>query len=164
MLRAIKSEWIFLQNIAWDTGDMFAGEEKMIRGTFLPRLFFRNTKTLSPVIGAIITMKVKKSRLGLLNPVTPSQEKYLISQRGSTELVQAVTGGGAFSNVNHLRTLSEEGRDGKKDRESAYESKINALVSNVKSTDKRLLLRAKITGAWLSLLGTTVSGTVLSST
>ena len=53
-------------------------------------------------------MPVKKYGLGLLNLVTSSQEKYLSSQRGITELVQAVTGGGAFSNADHLRTLSEE--------------------------------------------------------
>ena len=54
-------------------------------------------------------MTVKKSGLGILNPVMSAQEKYLSSQRGSAELVRAVTGGGAFSNTNHLRTLSEKG-------------------------------------------------------
>ena len=40
---AIQLECIFLQ-LTWDTGDAFAGVEKMIQETFLPRLFFRNTK------------------------------------------------------------------------------------------------------------------------
>ena len=64
-------------------------------------------KTLSPVVGNISTMPVKKARLGLLNPVSSEQDKYLSSLWGSEEMVQAVTGGGAFSNANHLRTLSE---------------------------------------------------------
>ena len=38
-------------------------------------------------------MPVNKSVLGILNPVTSEQEKYLSSQRRSAELVQAVTGG-----------------------------------------------------------------------
>ena len=41
---------------------------------------------------------------------------------------------------------------------------LKFLVSNVQGTDKRLLLCAKITGAWLSIHGTTVSGTVISAT
>ena len=79
----------------------------MIQETFLPCIFFGNTKTLSPIVGALSTMPVKKAGLGLLNPVTSEKEKYLSSQRGSAELIRAVTGGGAFSNADHLRTLGE---------------------------------------------------------
>ena len=74
-----------------------------------------------------------------------------------------MTGGGAFSNSGHLRTLSEERRDRSKDWDAAYKSKLKGLVIDLKGTDKRPLLRAKITGACLSVCGTTVSGTVLSA-
>ena len=68
------------------------------------------------------------------------QEKYLSSTRGSAELVRAVTGGGAFSNVDHLRTLSEEQRDRKKDRDVAHKYRLKGLVYNIKGTDKFLLI------------------------
>ena len=68
-------------------------------------------KTLFPVIGALSTMKVKKSGMGLLNQGTSTQDKYLSSTWGSVELVWAVTGGGVFYNSDQLRTLSEERRD-----------------------------------------------------
>ena len=58
---------------------MFTGVEKVICETFLPRLFFGNTKTLSPVIGALIKVLVSKAGLGFLNPVTSDQENYLSS-------------------------------------------------------------------------------------
>ena len=122
------------------------------------------TKTLSPAVGSLSTMTVKKSRLGILNAMTSAQEKYLSYTLGSTELVQAVTGGGSFSNANRLRNLSEERRDRKKDRDVAHKSILKGLVLTIKGTDKRLLLRAKIIGACLSVCGTTVSGTVLSAT
>ena len=138
--------------------------EKIIRETFLPRIFFGKTKNLSPVLGALSTMLVRKARLLLLNPVMSAQEKYLSSTWGSAELVRDVTGGGAFSNADHLRTLIEERRDRKKYRDVAYKSRLEGLVSNIKGTYKRLLLRAKSTGAWMSVHGTTVSGTVLSAT
>ena len=76
----------------------------------------------------------------------------------------AVRGGGEFFNANHLRMLGEERRDINKSREAAHETKIKGLVHNLKGTDRRLILRAKITGAWLSVRGTTVSVTVLSAT
>ena len=79
------------------------------------------------------------------------------------ELIRAVTGGGAFSNADHLRTIGEERRDGQKDWEVANKNKLKGLVQYLKGTNRRLILRAKITGAWMSAHGTTVSGTVLSA-
>ena len=70
VVHVIQSELIFLQCVTWDAGDSFAGVEKNICETFLPRLFFRKTKTLSPAVGAISTMPVNKYGLVLLNPVT----------------------------------------------------------------------------------------------
>ena len=75
-----------------------------------------------------------------------------------------MTEGGASSNSDHLWNLSEERRGGKKDRDVAHESIIKDLVNNLIGTDKRLLLRSKSTGAWMSVRDTTVSGTVLSAT
>ena len=71
---------------------MFTGVDKMIREAFLPRIFFGKKKTLSHIVGALSTMPVKKSGLGILNIVMSAQEKYLISQRGSAELIRAVMG------------------------------------------------------------------------
>ena len=86
--------------------DAFTGAEKMIQETFLPHILFRKTKTLSPIVGALSTMSVRKAGLGLLNTVTLEQEKYLRSHRESAELVLAVTGGGELSNADHLRNIS----------------------------------------------------------
>ena len=43
------------------------GVEKMICKTFLPHIFLGKTKTLSPGVGSLSTMPVKKARLGLLD-------------------------------------------------------------------------------------------------
>ena len=119
----------------------------MIRETFLPRIFFQKTKTLSPIVGSLCTMLARKAGLGLLDPVTLAQEKYLSSTQGSAELVWAVTGGGEFSNADHLQTLSEERRDGKEAWDVAYEYRIKGLVRDIQGTDKPLFLRSKNTGA-----------------
>ena len=60
--------------------------------------------------------------------------------------------------------LGEERRDGKKDWEYAYKTKLKDLVRNLKGTIWRLIIHSKITGAWLSVRDNTVSGTVLSAT
>ena len=75
-----------------------------------------------------------------------------------------MTGGGAFSNIDHIWNLSEEICNKKKYRDTAYETKLTGLVRNLKVTDKLQILCAKITGSWLSVRGTTALGTVLSAT
>ena len=107
VVRAIQSEWIFLQHVTWDTGYGFAGVEKMIREIFLPRHIFGRTITLSPIVGGLSKIPIKMAGLGLLCPVISEKYKYLSSQRGSAELIRAVMGGGAFSNADHLWTPSE---------------------------------------------------------
>ena len=126
--------------------------------------FFGETKTLSPVVGDLSTIPVKKAGLGLLNSLMSAQEKCLRSQWGSAELVFDVTGWGFLSNANHLWTLSEEQRDRKKSCDVAYESRRKGLVRNIQGTDNCLLLSSKITGAWMSVCGNTISGIVLSAT
>ena len=73
-------------------------------------------------------------------------------------------GGGAFSNDYHLQTQGEERHDGKKDWEAVYKNELRGLVCYLKGTDRYLILRAKSIGAWMSVRGTAVSGTVLSAT
>ena len=77
----------------------------MIWETFLPRIFFGKTKLILLIIGALSTMLVKKSGLGLLNPVMSVNYKYLSYQRARAELIWAVTGVGAFSNNDQLLAL-----------------------------------------------------------
>ena len=76
---AIQLEWIFFQHVTRETGDSFAGVEKMIRENVLPHLFFGKKKTLSPVVGDLSKMPVRRAGLGILNPVVSDQEKYLSS-------------------------------------------------------------------------------------
>ena len=54
-------------------------------------------------------------------------------------------------------------RDRQKYREVANETKLKGLVQNLKGTDRRLIIWAKITGAWLIVHITTVSVTLLSA-
>ena len=138
----------------------------MICETFLPRLFFGKTKTLSPVVRALSKMPVKKNR-----PGTPESSDFrsgevlrIHARERRTGKGRDGRGGGELSNTDHLQTLSEDRRDRKKSWDVVYESRLKGLVRNFQVTDKRLLLRTKGTYAWLSIRGTTVSGTVLSAT
>ena len=138
---------------------MFAGVEKMIWETFLPRLFFVKTKSLSPTVGAPSKTTSKKYGLGLLNPVTSINDKYLGSHQSKTELIRSVMEESMFSNTDHPLMLMEESFDGQKKWDDANDVKLKGLVRDLDTTKGHIILCAKNTGAWLNVQGTTVTGT-----
>ena len=77
VVHTIQSEWIFLQCVTKNTGYEFAGEERILWGTILPRLLFRKSKSILPIVGNLSMIPVKKSGLGLQNPVISTDEIYL---------------------------------------------------------------------------------------
>ena len=85
----IQPEWLFLQRVTWYTEDAFAGLEKIIWEAFLPRLFFRNTKPLSPIVGNLSMKPINMAGLGLLNPVTSAKGEIpkLLAGKRRTDLV-----------------------------------------------------------------------------
>ena len=157
---AIQSDYIFLQRVTSDVGGVFAGVEKMIRETFLSHLFSIKTKPLPPIVGALSTIPVKKVGLGLLNTVTSAKDKYISYHQASAELIKDMMGERAFSNADCLLGLREESYDGKKNQDNIKDATLKGLVRGLIVTKRCLILRTKITGEWLNVQGTTVTGTV----
>ena len=135
----------------------------MLRENVLTNIFFGNTKTLSPIVGALSVMPVKKSRLGLLNPVIPAKEKYLSSQRRSAELIRAVMGGGSQTPTTSWCS-EKKGVTGRKNRDDTNGATIKGLVRDLLGTDCCLTIRSNNTGDWLSVHNTTVTSTVFLAT
>ena len=49
-------------------------------------------------------------------------------------------------------------------RDEVNEAKLKVLVKDLEALDRRLILRAKNTGSWMTVQHTTVTGTVLVAT
>ena len=64
-------------------GGCVCGSGEDDQGNLFASSFLQKEKSLSPIVVVLSKILVKKSRLGLLNPVMPENEKYLSSQRGS---------------------------------------------------------------------------------
>ena len=98
---AIQLEWIFFQRVKKYTGYAFTGVEEFLREKNLPCLFIGKSKYLPPIVGTLNTMMVKKSGLGLKEPVTSENEKYLSLLYESSKPIGSVTVERAFSTTNH---------------------------------------------------------------
>ena len=107
---------------------------------------------------------LNKSGLGLQNTMTSIENKYnsLISE--IYELIGAVTGKWEFSTTYHIWAVKGERQEGGKYLDIANDVKLQEIVSDQGDFNKRLFLRAKHTGAWLSIQVTMVSITVLGAT
>ena len=101
--------------------------------------------------------------MGLQNTVMSSDEKILGSQRASMELIRAMKGESGFSTTDILQAVKEEIRDGRKTRDDVNEAKVEVIVDTLDTFDHHQFLRAKQTGSYMNIQGTTVTGTVLSA-
>ena len=111
MVCTIQLEWIFLQHVTKGTGHTV---EKLIRETFLSCLFFGKYKSLLYIIRTLSRMPVKKSGLGLQDPMTSSNDKYLSLLCAISDLIGDVTGESGSSTTYNLQAVKEERCDGKK--------------------------------------------------
>ena len=66
--------------------------EKLFGKTLLPLLSFRKSKYLPPIVGTLSTIMVKKSGIGIQDPVTSANNKCLSLIHASSELIDSITG------------------------------------------------------------------------
>ena len=109
-------------------------------------------------------MPVKKYGLRFLNPMTSINKEYLSFQRASIELIQGVTGEGSISK--HRSPSGAQGRKAWRKENSGWcqRAKIKDLVTDLGSDNWHLIICAKITGTWLKMWDTMVTGTVFVAT
>ena len=91
-------------------------------------------------------LPVKKSGVGLHNPVTSASDKYNSFLRTSYKLIGAVKGDMDFSNDGRICQIKEERQDGKKYRDVANDAKLRVIVGNQGAFEKIISLQAKHTG------------------
>ena len=60
--------------------------------------------------------------------------------------------------------IREERRNGQKSQDDTNEAKLKWLVKDLKTLDRRIILRAKNTGSWLTVQDIIVTSIVLSAT
>ena len=75
-------------------------------------------------MGSLSTLNVKKSGMGLQNPVTSAAEKYTSLLRESWDIIGAVTGDKGFPTDDHIWAVKEDRREGKKYQYDANDTKL----------------------------------------
>ena len=84
---SIQSECMFLACVTKEIGHAFMGVEKILQEDFLRCLVFVKLKSLQSIVGTLSTIPFKKFSIGLQDPVTSSNKKYLSSLRSIRKLI-----------------------------------------------------------------------------
>ena len=144
--------------MTWDT--CFWEWRRFFRKPF-PRIFFGKPKYLPPIVGTLSTTTVKKSGLGIQEPLTSANNKYLSLIHARSKLIGSVTGERLFSIDYQILALREEMCDGQKIQDDNNEPKTKGLVNYIEALDPRLSIGSKNIGYYMNVRGTTVTCTVL---
>ena len=100
------------QLVTKNSGYALIGVEKLLWETFFPCLFFGKWKYISPIVGTLSNMPVKKSGMVLQIPVMSANGNFLSLQRARTELIRDVTIEREFLTANRLQEVKEEKSEG----------------------------------------------------
>ena len=125
--------------------------------TIFSVLFSGKLKYLPSIVGALNTLLVKNFGLGLQNPVMSSNEKYLSSCHAGTELIRDVKREIEFSTVDHLQVVKKEISDRRNTFNESNKAKLEGIVDPLDAFEHCLFLRAKKTGSWMTIRGSTVT-------
>ena len=88
----MQSNWNgYYQRVTKDTGYEIAGVEKLLQENVLPSIFFGKSKYFPSIVVTLSTIAFNKYSLGLQDPVTSDNNKYLSFLHTSSKLIGATT-------------------------------------------------------------------------
>ena len=148
-----------MQRVTPGVGAAFGPVEEALREGFVPALFRGLTEGLPTRENTCLP--VKQAGLAIPDPVKTAPENWTASCVITGHLVAALRGQAAFRTANHTACL-RGGRLSVRHRgEQRAEEASTAALEGVPVLQARQMLRAANTGAWLTVLPSTVNGTDL---
>jgi hypothetical protein len=159
--KSLQQEWQFLQRVTSGLSDEFEAIEKVLAENFLP-LLFGNGKTCDTK-RQLACLPVKHAGLALPNPTTTAESNWKASTLICGHLVAALRGTTDFRSADHSSTMQSGKAELKKRNQVAHEETLATILRPMTANKSRTICRGKETGAWLSVLPSTVNGTVLSA-
>jgi hypothetical protein len=159
--KSLQQEWQFLQRVTNRLSNEFEVVEEALATKFLPSLF-RNGESCDTK-RQLVCLPVKHAGLALPNPTTAVESNWKASTLICGHLVAALRGATDFRSEDHSATMQSGKAELKKRNQALHDEKLATLLRPMTAEKSRTISRGKETGAWLSVLPSTVNGTVLSA-
>jgi hypothetical protein len=156
--KSLQQEWQFLQRVTSGLSDEFEVVAEVLAENFLPTLFGNgkgcDTKR------QLACLPVKHAGLALPNPTTTAESNWKASTLICGHLVAALRGTTDFRSVDHSATMQSGKAELKKRNQVAHDETLATILWPMTAKKSRTICRGKETGAWLSVLPSTVNGPI----
>ena len=156
---SLQQEWAFVQGVTPGAGEAFGPVEEALREIFVPALF----EGLREVVPKreITRLPLKQAGLALPHPIHTAPEKWTASCVITGYLVAALRGQVKFQTADHSACLQEGRTSVWRQGQIWAEEALTATLEGPLVMHARLMQRAANTGAWFTVLPSTVNGTEL---
>jgi hypothetical protein len=161
MQKSLQQEWQFLQRVTDGLDDEFAAIEHAVNAKFLPPLF--GIESVCDTKRQLGCLPVKHSGLALPDPTTTAESNWKASTLVCGHLVAALREHTDFRSADHASIMAQGKAEIRKLSQEAYGKYMETILATIPAGKSRTIRRGMETGAWLSVLPSTVSGTELSA-
>ena len=155
--KSLQQKWAFVQCVTPDIGMAFQVVEYAMRDIFLPALFQGAT---AQIPGRAITgLSVRQAEIALPDPAQTAGENWTASCTITGHLAAALCGTADFRSGNHALLTRKVRTDIRQRHAEEAETALEEAWAAASKPDARQLGWIQRTGAWLSVLPSTVNGT-----
>jgi len=150
-----------VSRVVSDVAPHLAPIERAIRNEFLPALFDIGSEDIDAQLREVLSHSVKKGGLGVRNPVDLAPYSFDTSKKATIELLKSMLDDTRFDLVAHraqVSSIAQKHRAQRMEREQDYLDEIG----QGKPALARRMLRACLSGIWLSSVPDCLNGNILS--
>jgi hypothetical protein len=159
--KSLQQEWQFLQRVTDGLGLEFSAIALAMEHDFLPALF--GLESVPDTLKRLASLPVKKAGLALPDPTATAETNYHSSTVVCSHIIAAIRGTTTYRSADHLSVLKSGKAELRKRSVERSDKQMCAILLRLPKGESRIIRRGQETGAWLSLLPSTVNGTELSA-
>jgi hypothetical protein len=143
-------------------GPKFDGVRDKMRSTLLPALLKANITDGDPILN-LTCLPVKNAGLALPNPVESAEANFRASEVANSHIIQVMRKKETFSLQDHSATTSQVKGEIKKRRDLTNKAHLDSTLGLMTKDLSRMVRRGCETGAWITVMPSTIAGTELSA-
>jgi hypothetical protein len=143
-------------------GPKFDGVRDKMRSTLLPSLLKANITDGDPIL-KLACLPVNNAGLALPNPVESAEANFRASEVANSHIIQVMRKKETFSLQDHSATTSQVKGEIKKRRDLTNKAHLDSTLGLMTKDLSRMVRRGCETGAWITVMPSTIAGTELSA-
>jgi hypothetical protein len=159
--KSLQQEWQFLQRVTDGLGLEFSAIATALHYDFLPAIF--GIDEASDTLRKMASLPVKFAGLAIPDPTVTAETNWSASTVICGHIIAAIRGTTIYRSADHLSVLKTGKAEIRKRRDDCSMDEMESILRTIPKGESRTIRRGRETGAWLSILPSTVNGTELSA-